>query len=463
MVDIGKKKVAVELQDLTGFEGRCDALLFTTDNSFVPPAAPDERMAQWRRKLLGMPETPPSAGQFDAVVVGGGIAGTSAAIAAARLGVKVALVHDRPVLGGNASGEIRVWTGGAGGPIVNEVNTRSPSLSEDEKRLKVVQAEKNLTLFLDHHAFRAHAKAGRIESVDAKHISTNKELRFAAPVYVDCTGDACVGFWAGAEYRMGREPRDEANEPTAPDKADKMTLGTSAIWSTKAATGPVTFPDVPWATEVSKTLAATKGDWTWEYGHYLDTIKDAEDIRDYLLRAIYGAYSTARAKDANSAKLELSWVPYVVGKRESRRLIGDYVLNENDVVATRDFPDKVAAGSWSIDLHYPGVRGYDFRTRAVMKKVKPYPIPFRCLYSKNVSNLMMAGRNISVTHVALGTTRVMNTCGQMGVATGAAAFLCKKHNTTPRGVYEKHIAELQDILAERGQYSKALTRPAPSR
>ncbi|MBM4017440.1 MAG: FAD-dependent oxidoreductase [Planctomycetes bacterium] len=464
-VQIKGKKATIELVDLTGFDGRCDALFFTTDARAAPPAQPNEQMASWRRKLLGLPETPPSAGQFDLVVVGGGIAGTAAAVTAARLGCTVALVHDRPMLGGNASQEIRVHTGGAGGKVVDEVNANynaaaaadpHPTVKFDERREKVVAAEKNIQEFLNWHVFRVQAQNKRIAGVDAQHTITGQQKRFAATVFLDSTGDGSVAAWAGAEFRMGREGRDEFGEKTAPEKPDKMTLGTSITWGTRETDRETAFPAVPWAKEVSKDLAASSGDWTWEYGHYLDTIQDAEEIRDHLLRAVYGSWSTAKnEKDtAKFARSELAWVAHVGGKRESRRIIGDYILTENDIVQTRQFPDGVATGTWSIDLHYP--KGYDFRTYAQFGKVKPYPIPFRCLYSKDIENLMLAGRNISETHVALGSTRVMNTGGQMGVAVGAAAYLCKKHATTPRGVYQKHLPELLAIVKGEGEYQETL-------
>jgi len=472
-VRIDKRRVTVQLVDLTGFEGRCDALYLTTDPSVRPPAEPGPEMDTWRRRLLGLPEVPPSAGEFDVVVVGGGIAGTSAAIAAARLGCQVALVQDRPVLGGNASSEIRVHTGGDPGQhIVPEINAPynaragaepHPAVRFDQRRHAVVRAEKNIHLFLNTHVFRVQTEGGRITSADGRDIRTGKELRFAAPVFIDCTGDGWVGYWAGAEYRVGREARDEFGESIAPEKADRMVLGTSLMWGTRKADHPVPFPELPWAKAVAKDMEAVGGNWTWEYGHYLDTIRDAEQIRDYLLRAIYGAFSNAKngSNQARYANLELAHVPYVAGKRESRRLIGDYILTQNDIQACRPFPDAVARGSWSIDLHYPKNYGkYPFRTYAAFNRVKPYPIPFRCLYSRNIENLMMAGRCISVTHVALGSVRVMNTGGQMGVATGAAAFLCKKYKTTPRGVYRDHLEELLDIINDRGDYRGALA-PSP--
>jgi hypothetical protein len=221
------------------------------------------------------------------------------------------------------------------------------------------------------------------------------------------------------------------------------------MWSSRKTAGPVEWPDVPWAVETVQGYAAVSGPWSWEYGHFLDTVVDAEEIRDYLLRTIYGAFANAKRKEPEKyADYDLGWVPYVAAKRESRRLIGDYILTETDVRSARSFPDAVASGSWPIDLHYPQ-KGLPFRTAAKMDPVKPYPIPFRCLYSRNIENLMMAGRDISVTHVALGSTRVMNTGGQEGVAAGAGAHLAARYGITPRRVYEQHLEELLTILRVR--------------
>ena len=465
-VQIPRKKVAIALHDLTGFEGRCDALYFTKDGE-PPPDGDLEQQARWRRKLLGLPDVPP-ARDFDVVVVGGGISGCCAALTAARLGLKVALVQDRPVLGGVGSTEIAVNPVGTGGRVVDEVVG-----NHGYQRVRLLQSEEGLSLHLNTHAFRVLKEGDRIVRVDGKDIATGAELGFRAPVFVDCTGDGWIGYWAGADWRMGRESRDEFNEPLAPEKGDKMTLGTTIMWTAKLQEQECPFPELPWAQDVGlKELRWVyeredfrRGGWMWEYGHNLDTIQDAEKIRDHLLRVIYGTWSNAKngKERAELARFELVKAPAVAGKRESRRLLGDYILTEHDIVEGKQFPDAVAVRSWPIDLHfplshYPGGPDVDFITRAEYKRIGPSTIPFRMLYSRNIANLMMAGRDVSATHVALGSVRVMKTGGQMGVAVGAAALLCKKHDTTPRGVYRDHLKELLDIVNERGAYEGALTR-----
>jgi hypothetical protein len=242
-----------------------------------------------------------------------------------------------------------------------------------------------------------------------------------------------------------------------------MTLGTTLLWYAAAGNKPAAFPDVPWAAAVSKGLAAMHGDWTWEYGHFRDTIWEAEEIRDYLFRAIYGAFAAARMKDpAKGAAMELQRVNYIAGKRESRRLLGDYIMTQADCWDDTHKSDKVAGGGNPFDLHVP-TREHDFiirvDPRVSLKDRRTFDVPLRCLYSRNVANLLMAGRCVSATRIAHSAMRLQNTGGQTGVAVGAAAFLCKKHATTPRGVYEKHIAELQDIVNARGAYAAALKRP----
>ena len=343
-VQITNLATEVRLRDQTGFEGRCDALFFTTDPVFEPtntlPA-----LTEWRRQQSGLPAVPPSAGEFELVVVGGGITGTAAAVAAARLGVKVALVQDRPWLGGNASQEIRVSTLGlTGATIVSEINSTphpngdDQAIADDLRRHQVVQNETNIHLFLEWRAFRVQTHGARIVSVDAKHTRTGAERRFAAPLFLDCTGDGWMGYWAGALHQMGREPRSEFGESLAPARADAMTMGNTVLWYSRHVGHPVPFPAVPWATDVSRDYSKTRGEWYWEYGLTKDTIYDAEEIRDHLFRAIYGTWWNVKQSSANT-NLEMGWMGYVAGKRESRRLLGDYVLTEADVRQPPGFPD----------------------------------------------------------------------------------------------------------------------------
>lgn len=486
VLDLSAGPVEVELRDATGFDARCDAIYLTTDLSAAPPAAVGPDMARWRERLLGLPQPPPSAGRFDVVVIGGGIAGCSAALTAARLGCRVALVHDRPVFGGNNSPEIRVHTGPWGVPprlVSPEIAgnfghgtsdpkwwdpATSPVEAAERRRQRTLDAEKNIVQFAGWHMFRAQTHGDRIQSVDAVNIRSARQLRFAAPVFIDCTGDGWVGFWAGADFRHGQEARTEHNEPLAPLRGVKMTLGSTLMWCSRYGPKPADWPDVPWATAVSKDMAATHGDWRWEYGHYRDTVWEAEEIRDHLLRAIYGSFSTARRTGAAvNARLELAHVNYIAGKRESRRLLGDYILTQRDCWDDRDKPDKAAEGDNPFDLHVPGSR-WDFIVNVhpdiSLKDRRRFDIPLRCLYSRNVGNLLMAGRCISATRVAHSAIRIQNTGGQTGVAAGAAAFLCTRYDTTPRGVYERHLTEFQDIVFDRGRWKGALSprdgRPA---
>jgi hypothetical protein len=303
-------------------------------------------------------------------------------------------------------------------------------------------------------------------------------------VFIDCTGVGAVGFLAGAEYRMGREARAEFNESLAPAEADKMHHGNSPVFRTRMANRPVTFPDAPWATAVAKDYANLGGQIVspgrdnvgcqltdsgkergdrlthfWEYGQWLDPFADAETVRDHLLCAVFGTFANAKRKHPEAANLELEWVGYVPAGGESRRLMGDHILTENDIRKQRPFPDAVATNTGHICLHFPGTQ-YDFRLGDwKWIPVKPFGVPFRCLYSRNVENLLMAGKHISASHIAGACIKTMLNGGQHGVATGAAAFLCKKHNTTPRGVYQKHLAELQDIVFERGAHANDLRAP----
>lgn len=468
-VKIDDLNVEVSLHDLTGFDGRCDAIYFTKEKGDVPPNNL-EGLDKLRNELLSWDKTPKE-NDFDFVVIGGGMAGTCAAISAARLGVKVALIQNRPVLGGNNSSEVRVHLGArinlepypALGNLVNEIgpgrggNAQPKDYYEDDKKLKAVMAEPNLTLFLNHHANQVETKDNRIVKVIAQNLETGEKQAFNAPLFADCTGDGTIGYLAGAEFMSGRESRSKFNEPTAPEEADNLTMGISVQWFSEKVDTPVDFPDIEWGLPWSdeKSFAITKGDWDWETGMGKDMIKETEFIRDYGLIVVYSNWSYLKNRYSNKEKFKnekLKWVAYIGGKRESRRLVGDYILTENEIRNQEMLPDGTAPSSWTIDLHYPDeenlekFEGEAFRSIAKHIKIYPYPIPFRCLYSKNINNLMMAGRDISVSHVALGTVRLMRTGGMMGEVVGMAASVAKNNNAEPRDVYKNYFSQLEKLM-----------------
>jgi len=468
--EIKKTEVNLSLKDLTGFNGRCDAILFTDAPKFTPPNKLEELTA-FRKKLLNLTETPALAGHYDMVVVGGGIAGTCAAISASRMGLKVALIQDRPVLGGNNSSEIRVHLMGDVdknhypklGRIVREMDNGDPGNGNpdakeygDKRKIDIIKGEPNISLFLNTFVYKIEKENDIITAVVGRDIATNQELRFEGSFFSDCTGDGTLGFLAGAEFRMGRESKAETGETLAAEKADDFTLGTSNLWASLPVDSVTTFPETPWALQFSDEYHIDKGkaDWEWETGFgNFNTITQAEQIRDHNLRAIYGNWSYLKNhKKEKYAKSELAWVAYIGGKRESRRIIGDHVLNQMDIQEGKFYPDGSVTATWTIDLHFPDAKnskyfeGQEFFASTKHIKVAPYTIPYRCLYSKNIQNLFMAGRNISTTHVAFGSTRVMRTCGMMGEVVGFAASIATKYKTTPRGVYEKHLPELVSIL-----------------
>lgn len=464
--------VTLELHDLTGFNGRCDAIYFTTEENDIPPLEV-QALNVFRKELLKLPQIAPSAGTYDFVVVGGGVAGLSAAVSAARLGCKVALIHDRPVLGGNNSSEVRVHLGGrieAGpykelGNLQKEFgptrggNAQPRDYYEDEKKQQLVENEKNISLFANYRAIAVEMDGSKIKSVIAKHIETGEEKTFTAPIFADCTGDGTIGFLAGADFAMGREAKDEFGEATAPEVADKMTMGSSVQWYSEDQKKPTSFPYFNYGVKFSQESVekVTMGEWTWETGMNYDQINEFERIRDYGLMVVFSNWSYLKneLKENDLFRTrKLAWVAYVAGKRESRRLLGDYILKEDDLTKYVVHEDGTASTTWTIDLHYPDPKntanfpGEEFKSIAKHNPIYPYPIPYRCFYSRNIDNLFMAGRNISVTHVALGTVRVMRTTGMMGEVVGMAASLCKKYNVMPRGIYRYHLNDLKMLMKE---------------
>jgi len=498
VVEVGVE-AKVALHDLTGFEGRCDAVLFSQDFAFTPPNEPSA-LAKFRRATLGLPEEPEEGGEFDLVVVGGGIAGTSAALSAARNGLRVALVQDRPVLGGNGSSEVRVWPEGNTrqppyrhiGEIVEELvpakrpgtgNARQGAIYEDQRKLDVVRAEPRITLLTEQRVYAVAARGGQIYSVDAQHLRTGRRLRLRARFFADCTGDATVGFLSGADYEYSRDEHQGAsnlwNLMDAADPAevlrceckDKDALSIAVKEGQIAAP----FPRCPWALDLTdKPFPGRKnykgqwanqplsnlGGWFWETGFQWDMIADIERIRDQNFRAMYGAWDALKNVDHLYPNHRLGWAAFIAGKRESRRLLGDVILSANDFRQGRVFPDGAFPCSWGIDVHtaHPdyeaGLPGQEFISQATAGKgftyQGPYWAPYRTLYSRNLTNLFMAGRDISVTRDGLGPVRVMKTCGMMGEILGKAAWICVRHQTSPRGVYEEHLPLLKELMSQPG-------------
>lgn len=458
-VELRAGQAEITLHDLTGFDGRCDAVCLTRGASAPTgrPAAP----------------APVPAGEFDLVVCGGGIAGMCAAVAAARQGSRVALINDRPVWGGNNSSEIRVHLGGriSIGPYpelgnlqkefgpVRGGNAQPADYYEDERKQQFLAAEPNLTLFPNFRVVGVRMDGRRIASVTARHIESGQAVEFAAPLFADCTGDGTVGALAGADFHQGREARSEFNEPGAPEVADRQTMGASVQWYSRDTGAPSDFPEFNYGMDFTDASCerVTMGEWTWETGMNVDQIRDFERIRDYGLLVVYANWSHLKNRLADNGKFrnrELAWVAYVSGKRESRRLLGDVILTENELAGYKVLEDGTAATTWTIDLHYPDPAntkhfpGREFKSIARHKPIYPYPVPYRCLYSRNTDNLFMAGRNISVTHVALGTVRVMRTTGMLGEVVGLAADICRRHRVQPRAVYQSHLDELKELMRQ---------------
>lgn len=463
-VHITSSSIKLELEDLTGFNGRADAIYFNREKT-APPRQMKE-LSEWRKTLSNEASEPETVKEYDLVIVGGGIAGCASAIAAAEQGLRVALIHDRPVLGGNASSEIRVHTLGIYGHferILKMLDTEhypngSPEAFKDEiKRHQNVAKYEKISLYTNWRAYDAITEGNIITAVDARHTSEGKRIRFKAPRFVDSTGDGWIGYWAGANFMYGRESVDtygeayeEWGELWSPQEADDFVMGSTVLWRTFEGEAAVDFPEVPWSKEIVEEHAAKEGTWKWELSRLdLHQIEDAEEIRDHMLKAIYGSFYNTKQKAGNE-KLQFEWISFLIGKRESRRLEGDYIFTFNDVTEQRKFPDAVVMENREVDVHYQqnlmdGSKP-DFLSEAIFFKTPMYYIPYRSLYSKNIDNLFMAGRNFSCSHIGLGGPRVMRTTGQMGAAVGIAAAICNKYNVNPRQVYTDHLDEYLALI-----------------
>lgn len=432
---------------------------------------------QWHQLGMGKTEGPSrkKTKTYEVAVIGGGAAGICAAVAAARNGAKTVLVQDRPVLGGNASSEIRVHLNGVnhlknGLPeretgIIEEIllHNRFQNPQEsfpvwDHVLYDFVTREPNLDLMLNTSAMKAIMEGDKIVAAHCWQLTTETEFTIKAELFIDCSGDGLLAATAGALYRTGREASAEFNEKYAPKKADGWQMGATILLGSKDMGRPMPFepPSFTLKYEAEKSHKGRKlipfveGFWWVEVGSDGDIIGEFEENRHKLMGYAYGAWDYVK-NSGNFPEAEnfaLDWVCSLPGKRESRRFIGDYILCEPDMLGNKHFPDAVAYGGWSLDEHNPG--GIEnlseppsyFHSR--FEEV--YQIPFRCLYSRNVENLLFAGRNISQTHIALSSSRIMATCALEGQAVGTAASLCLKKGVLPRELGKKYIKDLQEQL-----------------
>lgn len=421
--------------------------------------------------------------QVDVCVVGGGMAGLTAAVAAARHGARVVLMHDRPVLGGNASSEIRVHICGA------DIHNSHPNLREtgilEEIRLinlarnpnrnfsiwdtilyEMATFQPGLTLLLNCSCLQAEVAEGRITSVTGWQTTTQTYQRVEAAVFVDASGDAILAPLTGADFRIGREARHEYGESIAPEVADRRTMGMTCLFQAREYATPQPFAPLPWAhtyrTEEELPYGANghrwfqMGYWWLELGGEYDSIRDTETLRDELLKIVYGVWDHLKNHgDHGAENWALEWIQFLPGKRESRRYLGDHVLTQHDVEAEGRFDDLVAYGGWSMDDHHPaGFHAVKLGAPATIfhHAPSPYGIPYRSLYSRNIANLMFAGRDASCTHAAMSSTRVMGTGCSMGQAVGTAAAMAATRGLIPREVGERHIGELQQTLLRDDAY-----------
>lgn len=413
----------------------------------------------------------------DFCVVGGGLAGICAAVAAAREGIKTVLVHDRPVLGGNASSEIRMWVCGAKGKDRKETGIVEEMLLEnlytnpernysrwDTVLYSICRREKNLTLLLNTVCLDAVVTDNTIRSIKAYSSVTQSWYNISAKIFADCSGDSILGVLSNAEMRYGREAQSEFSESIAPENADRKTMGPSCLLQCRETNEEHDFIPPEWAYKYTDPaqfnyrdpeLVGLQNFWWIEVGGNADALHDADKHRDELLKIAYGVFDYLKNSPQTRDKYRkwtLEWVGFLPGKRESYRYVGDIIQNQNHVADGGKFDDIISYGGWPMDDHHPDGFYYPGEPNIFHPAPSPFGISYRTIYSKNINNLYCAGRNISVTHSALSSTRVMATCATLGQAAGTAAALAVKYSVTPREVGTGHIAELQNILMKNDMF-----------
>ena len=402
-------------------------------------------------------------------VVGGGLAGMGAAISAARCGIKTLLMHERPVPGGNASGEIRMWV--CGSPqlletgLIEELrlenryrNTGANYSIWDSITYEMVAKQENLTTLFNCSCLDATMDGNNILSIRGYQQTTQQFHEVKAQLFADCSGDSILAPLTNAEVRIGREAKAEFSESLAQDTPDKRTMGMSCLLQAREMTAPQKFIPPTWAKKYpdeesfparGHKMGLCQNFWWVELGGMADSIADTEVLRDELLATMLGVWDHMKNHgDHGVENYAVDWVGFLPGKRESRRYVGDYMLNQNDVTSGKIFHDAIAYGGWPIDDHHPG--GIEHRGTANTNIIpeQPYTIPLRSLYSRNINNLLFAGRNISASHTALSSTRVMATCMLLGQAAGTAAAVALQKNKSIRDTALEDYAEIQQILLE---------------
>lgn len=417
----------------------------------------------------------------DLVIVGGGMPGIVSALQAARLGMKVALVNNRGYFGGNASAEIAVNVSGATGAqefnyyareggIIEELlienmhrNVSGNRYIWDAVLYDKLRKEENIELFANTNIDEVLCESGRIKTAAGSQLASDKRFVFEAPLFIDDTGDGTLGFLAGAEYRYGREAKNEYGERTAPDQADHYVLPSTLNFQARDTGKKVTYirPDFAlnlFETDFEKYRTIPKNNfaasqWYYELDGDKNQMEDAEEIIRHHKELVYGIWDYIKNSGKYDAdQYDLAYVSAVPGKREGRRFLGAYVLKEQDLMEQTDFEDTIGHGGWSVDLH--AIQGFFAKepvNRHIMLK-GIYQIPYRCGYSRNIRNLFVEGRCMSTTHAAFGSTRVMATLATVGQANGAAAYLCKKYQAEPADIYKTHMKELQNLLLKENQY-----------
>ncbi|MBO5668592.1 MAG: FAD-dependent oxidoreductase [Lentisphaeria bacterium] len=462
----------IALHDLTGFDGRCDAVFITDDPQDLPPDDP-ETLKIFRRKACNtVIEDDPQF--YDLIVCGGGYAGLCTALAAAKENLKTIVLQDRPVAGGCGSSEVRVWTGGNTGlepypalgkfaqmisPVCGSPGMKKDKeLFEDDRKAALFKKQKNLLLYECVIGVETSPHdPQKISAVITRSVRTGRETRRKGRFFTDATGDAFIARCCGCEVMYGSEGREQFHEFLAPEQPQRTVMGHSVLWETRRKEHKVDFPDIDWGIKFDENNALERFDccWDWEAGQFRDQVMDIEYIRDYGLMACYANWSFLKNHSHRKKEwenMELEWVSAIGGKRESYRVKGDLILTQNDLMNAVKYPDATGCTTWSIDLHFPDPEncrkfGEPFQSCAYHLVIpEPYPIPYRCMYARDMKNLFLAGRCMSLTHIAFSSVRVMRTLGMLGEVAGMAAAIGVRHDCSCREVYLKYLEELKSLM-----------------